>query len=58
MPACVFIRELAEYQPMALRAATSDPKFARAAAEGRQMTLDEAIDCAREALARAAAHPE
>jgi predicted ATPase/class 3 adenylate cyclase len=52
-----FARELAEYQPPALRAATTDPEFARIAAEGRQMTLDEAIDCAREALARVAPRP-
>ncbi len=51
-------RELREYQPAALRAATSDPEFARVAAEGRRMTLDEAIDCAREALARVAPRPE
>jgi predicted ATPase/DNA-binding SARP family transcriptional activator len=49
-----FIRELREYQPAALRAATTDPEFAHVAAEGRRMTLDEAIDCAREALARVA----
>jgi tetratricopeptide (TPR) repeat protein len=49
-----FFRELREYQPAALRAATTDPEFARVAAEGRRMTLDEAIACAREALARAA----
>ena len=53
-----FFRELREYQPAALRAATSDPEFARVAAEGRRMTLDEAIDCAREALARVAPRPE
>jgi predicted ATPase/class 3 adenylate cyclase len=53
-----FLRELGEYQPAALRAATTDPEFARAAAEGRRMTLDEAIDCAREALARVAPRPE
>jgi tetratricopeptide (TPR) repeat protein len=53
-----FIRELREYQPAALRAATSDPDFARVAAEGRRMTLDEAIDCAGEALARVAPRPE
>jgi predicted ATPase/class 3 adenylate cyclase len=52
-----FIRELAEYQPPALRAATTDPEFARVAAEGRRLTLDEAIDCAREALARVAPRP-
>jgi hypothetical protein len=51
-------RELAEYQPPALRAATADPEFARVAAEGRRMTLAEAIDCAREALARVAPRPE
>jgi predicted ATPase/class 3 adenylate cyclase len=49
-----FIRELREYQPAALRAATTDPEFAPVAAEGRRMTLDEAIDCAGEALARVA----
>jgi predicted ATPase/DNA-binding SARP family transcriptional activator len=49
-----FSRQLAEYQPAALRAATTDPEFARVAAQGRRMTLDEAIDCAREALARVA----
>lgn len=53
-----FARELREYQPAALRAATADPEFARVAAEGRRMTLDEAIDCAREALARVAPRPE
>jgi tetratricopeptide (TPR) repeat protein len=53
-----FFRELAEYQPAALGAATTDPEFARIAAEGRRMTLDEAIDCAREALARVAPHQE
>jgi tetratricopeptide (TPR) repeat protein len=53
-----FFRELREYQPPALRAATSDPEFARVAAEGRRMTFDEAIDCAREALARVAPRPE
>jgi hypothetical protein len=53
-----FSRELREYQPAALRAATTDPEFARVAAEGRRMTLDEAIDCAREALARVAPRPE
>jgi predicted ATPase len=53
-----FSRELREYQPAALRAATTDPAFARVAAEGRRMTLDEAIDCAREALARVAPRPE
>jgi predicted ATPase len=53
-----FFRELAEYQPPVLRAAIADPAFARVAAEGRRMTLDEAIDCAREALARVAPHPE
>jgi hypothetical protein len=53
-----FIRELREYQPAALRAATTDPELARVAAEGRRMTLDEAIDCAREALARVAPRPE
>jgi hypothetical protein len=53
-----FARELREYQPTALRAATSDPQFARVAAEGRRMTLDEAIDCAREALAHVAPRPE
>ena len=52
------LRELREYQPAALLAATTDPEFARIAAEGRRMTLDEAIDCAREALARAAPRPE
>jgi predicted ATPase/class 3 adenylate cyclase len=52
-----FSREVAEYEPAALRAATSDPEFARVAAEGRQMTLDDAIDCAREALARVAPRP-
>jgi predicted ATPase/class 3 adenylate cyclase len=51
-------REHREYQPAALRSATTDPGFARAAAEGRRMTLDEAIDCAREALARVAPRPE
>jgi hypothetical protein len=49
-----FHRELREYQPAALRDATTDPEFARVAAEGRRMTFDEAIDCAREALARVA----
>jgi hypothetical protein len=53
-----FFRELSEYQPAALRAATTDPAFARIAAEGRRMTLDETIDCAREALARVAPRPE
>jgi predicted ATPase/DNA-binding SARP family transcriptional activator len=53
-----FLRELREYEPAALRAATTDPEFARIAAEGRRMTLDEAIDCAREALARVAPRPE
>jgi predicted ATPase/class 3 adenylate cyclase len=53
-----FSRELREYQPATLLAATSDPGFARVAAEGRRMTLDEAIDCAREALARVAPRPE
>jgi tetratricopeptide (TPR) repeat protein len=53
-----FFRELREYQPTALRAATTDPEFARVAAEGRRMTLEEAIDCAREALARVAPRPE
>jgi tetratricopeptide (TPR) repeat protein len=53
-----FFRELSEYQPAALRAATTDPEFARIAAEGRRMTLDEAIDCAREALARVAPRAE
>jgi hypothetical protein len=53
-----FFRELFEYQPPALRAATTDPEFARVAAEGRRMTLDDAIDCAREALARVAPRPE
>jgi hypothetical protein len=52
-----FARELAEYQPPALRAATTDPEFARVAADGRRMTLEEAIDCAREALARVAPRP-
>ena len=53
-----FFRELREYQPAALRAATMDPEFARVAAEGRRMTLEEAIDCAREALPRAAPRAE
>jgi hypothetical protein len=53
-----FFRELAEYQPPALRAATTDREFARVAAEGRRTTLDEAIDCAREALARVVPRPE
>jgi predicted ATPase/class 3 adenylate cyclase len=53
-----FVRELREYQPAALRAVTSDPEFARVAAEGRRMRLDEAIDCAREALARVAPRRE
>jgi predicted ATPase/class 3 adenylate cyclase len=53
-----FIRELREYQPAALRAATTDPEFAPVAAAGRRMTLDEAIDCAGEALARVAPRPE
>jgi predicted ATPase/DNA-binding SARP family transcriptional activator len=53
-----FSRQLVEYQPATLRAATTDPELARVAAEGRQMTLEEAIECAREALARAAPRPE
>jgi tetratricopeptide (TPR) repeat protein len=53
-----FSRQLAEYEPATLRAATTDPELARVAAEGRQMTLEEAIECAREALARAAQSPE